>query len=487
MFNQQSIVHSVITVCILLCSIVYGLILRPYQWQQSPLPLETVFLIAATITITYLLVIGITWQEIQSAVVNKLSQATSTLLLLFAIGILIGSWMISGTIPFLVYTGLKLISPEHFYLIAFIAPIFFSICTGTSWGSIATIGLVLITVASVIGADLGIATGAIVGGAYFGDKLSPLSDTTNIAAIAVKIDVYQHIKSMLVTTIPAALIAVLGYITLDFQSEHAHTINEEQQVNMLTHTLSSIETLFTLTPILLLPVIVIIWGAIAKKPILPTLILSSIIACLLALLYQQVSISNVLHTIYQGFNISMLNLPSHTIESTSEHLPSLFNRGGLYALNTPIIIIILVFVYIGAIDCINAIPNIVNSVLNKLKSKASLITTTLCSSALVNALTSSQYANSFVVGEAFARKYDEIKLPRKVLSRSLEDTGTLIESLVPWSTTTVFIFASLNVSIYDYWQWQFLSLANIAIAFIFAWVGIGYFSPQTNKEITHEA
>jgi NhaC family Na+:H+ antiporter len=475
--NESTFLQALFAVGSLLVLVVYGLMLRPLLFEQSPFPLEIVFLAAAVIAISQLFYLGFSWLTIQKAITDKLSQAIPTILLLFAIGLLIGSWLISGTIPMLVYYALKIVSPDHIYIIAFIVPIFFSMCTGTSWGSIATIGLVLITVAHVINADLGIVTGAIVGGAYFGDKMSPLSDTTNIAAMAAKVELYQHIKSMQYTTLPSAILAAIGFICLDYiyPSQLDLAFTSIDQVELFQQTLSSISSLFNFNLLLLLPPIIILFGSIKRKAPLPILMLSSLIACLLALIFQSIQIDDVVHTLYKGFDISMIKPKEELAMVMPEHIGILFNRGGLYALNEPIIITILVFIYVGAIDCISAMPTLVNKLLKGIKRKSSLISASLLSSAMTNAMTSSQYANSFIVAEAFGEKYDQLTISRRVLSRSLEDTGTMIESLVPWSTTAVFIYASLGVGIQDYWHWQLLSLINIPLAFICALLGIGCF------------
>ncbi len=475
--NETTFLQALFAVGSLLILVVYGLMLRPLLFEQAAFPLEIVFLAAAVIAISQLFYLGFNWLTIQKAITDKLSQAIPTILLLFAIGLLIGSWLISGTIPMLVYYALTIVSPDHIYIIAFIVPIFFSMCTGTSWGSIATIGLVLITVAHVINADLGIVTGAIVGGAYFGDKMSPLSDTTNIAAIAAKVELYQHIKSMQYTTLPSAILAAIGFFSLDYiypaQLSLASTSFDE--IEIFKQTLSSITSLFNFNLLLLLPPVIVLYGSIKRHPPLPILILSSLIACLLALIFQLIQIGDVVQTLYKGFDISMIK-PQEQIEMVMPaHIGILFNRGGLYALNEPVIITILVFIYVGAIDCISAMPTLVNKLLKGIKRKSSLISASLFSSALTNAMTSSQYANSFINGEAFGEKYDQLNISRRVLSRSLEDTGTMIESLVPWSTTAVFIYASLGVGIQDYWHWQLLSLINIPIAFICALFGVACF------------
>ena len=484
---KHPVTHSLIAVFALLLMVLYGLAVRPIFLSEEAMPLEIVFLMAAIIAITHLLFIGIDWQIIEQSIGDKLTKAIPTILLLFAIGILIGSWMISGTIPMLIHIALNSVSAQHIYLLSFIVPIIFSLCTGTSWGSIATVGLVLITVASVVNADLAIAAGAIVAGAYFGDKLSPLSDTTNIAALAVNISVYQHIQAMLYTTLPSAIIAGIGFSILDSVKPSLATQSLlENQESLLAATLLGIESLFHFSWWLLLPPMIVLIGAIKKIPPLPVLILSSCIASALAVLYQGVEINHIIQTWYQGFNIEMLqNLNINSSAALPKELGEIFNRGGIYALNAPIMITILVFIYVGAISCIDAVPTLIKSILKRIKSRAGLISASLVASAATNAMTSSQYANSFIVGEAFARQYDNAKIPRKVLSRSLEDTGTMIESIVPWSTTSVFIFASLGVSVVDYWQWQLLSLVNIPLAFVFALTGIACFYPKHQQEVRY--
>lgn len=483
-FKKTSFRQAVLAVSALLFIVIYGLMLRPLAFNQAAMPLEIVFFLAAVLVITQLLLLGFSWLTIQNAIVKKLSQAIPTILLLFAIGLLIGSWIVSGTIPMLVYYALNIVSVEHIYLIAFIVPIFFSMCTGTSWGSIATIGLVLITVATVINADLAITAGAIIGGAYFGDKLSPLSDTTNIAAMSVNVDLYQHIHAMLFTTLPSAILASFGFFALDIIYPVQISVGASANIDILQQTLLGISSLFNFNILLLIPPAIILLGSMLKKPPLPVLVLSSLVSCLLALIFQHFSFDDVIQTLYQGFNMSMFSA-EHLI-ALPEHIAVLFERGGLYALNQPIMITILVFIYVGALDCINAMPTLINRLLRGVTKPSTLVASSLVASAVTNAMTSSQYANSFINGEAFAKKYDDFGVNRKVLSRSLEDTGTMIESIVPWSTTAVFIYATLGVSVADYWHWQLLSLINIPLAFILAFLGLAQFKEPTYSQNSNE-
>ena len=480
MTQYKNLFASLFSVFVLLGMVIYGLIVRPFLLEQTALPLEVVFLLSSIIVVTQALYLGFTWNEIITTVVERISKALPIVMLLFAIGILIGTWVLSGTIPYLVYLSLELVSPEHIYLIAFIASAAFSLCCGSSWGTIATIGLVFITTGKILNVDLGILTGAIVGGAYFGDKLSPLSDTTNVAAISVNVDVQAHIKAMLITTLPAAIVScilffILGYLyPADMGVSNLYALDELKEI---------LPNIFSFNYLLFLPPLIILVGSIKKKEPLPTLIVSSLLASLLAIFYQNSSFDDVVNTIHRGFSIDMLAAAPTTQQV---FLGNLLNRGGIYSLIEPIVIILIVFIYVGTISKLNAIPTLINKIIPKIKNPSKLVSITLISSGLTNALTSSQYANSFIVGEAFSRKYDELNIPRTVLSRSLEDTGTMIESLIPWSTTSVFIFTSLGVGVLEYWNWQFLSIINIFLAFTFAYLGIGYAKSRSDLEIDNE-
>ncbi len=208
--------HAALPIVCLAALVVYGLILRPQVWELPPFPLEVVFLLAAAIAITELRLLGFPWAQIQGAIVHKLTKALPAFFILLAIGLVIGSWMVCGTIPMLVYYGLQLVDPALLYFFSFVVPVIFSLLTGTSWGSVGAVGIVILGISQALGGHPGITAGAIIGGAFFGDKMSPLSDTTNLAALAAEVDLFDHIRSMTVTTVPSALIASAAYLGLGF-------------------------------------------------------------------------------------------------------------------------------------------------------------------------------------------------------------------------------------------------------------------------------
>ena len=453
--------------------IIYGMVIRPKVFAQPSFPLEVVFMLAAVFSITQLLFLRFKWENIQDAIVLKLSRGFPAILILFSIGVIIGTWIVSGTIPMLIYYGISFINPAYIYLLAFLIPIVFSTLTGTSWGSIGTIGVVIIGVAAVIEANLGITAGAIVGGAFFGDKLSPLSDTTNLAAMATDVDLYDHIRSMMVTTFPSALIAAVIYFILGFVFPPTGSEVNTQQVTL---TLNSISSMFNFNGWLLIPPAIVLIGSIRKMATLPTLLTSSMSATLIALIFQPYSSADVMATIHRGFNSDM----AYWINGAPENINILFSRGGLYELNEAIIFSIMVFVFIGSIDLIDSMPSIVDKTFGFIKSKASLIISSLFATAFTNGITSNQSATSFIIGDAFGRRYDESGISRKVLSRSIEDYGTMFESLIPWHATTIFLTMTLGVSYGEYWYWQLLSLINLIIAPTLAILGKGCFYSKDN-------
>lgn len=465
--------QALMPVLVLLALVVYGLILRPQAFGQPAFPLEVVFVLAAAFAVGWLRWLGHPWADVQATIVRKLTQALPAFFIFFAIGMLIGSWMVAGTIPMLVYYGLELVHPSALYVAAFVVPVVFSTLTGTSWGSAGTIGVVVIGIAAAMGANLGVAAGAVIGGAYFGDKLSPLSDTTNIAALAGGVDVYTHVRSMLVTTVPSALVALTAYTALGWIYPPAVTTAGAES---LAPFLGALDRLFDFHVVLLLPPLIVLAGSIRKMPTVPTLVVSALTAGVLALVVQPFTLADVLQSMARGFDASMAPWAA----GLPEGVVTLVTRGGLYSLIDAIVIAILVFVFIGALDHVGAIDTVVGRAFRWAKSRRATVLATLGASGVTNALTANQYATSFIVADAFKPKYDALRIPRRVLSRSLEDTGTMIETVVPWTPSAVFMVATLGVPFAEYAPWQILSLANLVVAplvAILGWGGVGETAP----------
>ena len=472
--KSASFLHALLPILFLAILVTYGLILRPHLLGQPAFPLEVVFVLAAAFAVTELFILGFKWPEIQRSIVRKLATALPAFFILFAIGIIISSWMVSGTIPMLVYYGIDLISPKFIYLFALLVPAVFSVLTGTSWGSAGTVGVVIIGIAGALGANLGIAAGAVIGGAYFGDKMSPLSDTTNLAALATDVNLFDHIRSMMVTTFPSTALAAIGFLILGFVHPPASATGNFAGLDVFQ---SSLSEMFNFNVFLLIPPLIVLVGSLRRKPIIPTLLTSVLVACILALLFQPFTLADVLQSLNRGFAADMAVWMTEIPERTT----ALVNRGGLYSMSEAIFVAFLVFFFIGAIDVIDAMRTVVDRVFRFASTRSSTILAALGATAFTNAMTSNQYATSFIVGDAFKSRFDTLRIPRKVLSRSLEDTGTMLESLVPWHATAVFMVATLGVPWDQYWHWQLLSLFNFVVAPTLAILGIGCFYNEVDE------
>lgn len=467
--------NTIVPVIGLLIVLVYGLIIQPKVLNKGEMSLEMIFLFASVIGTVNLFYLGFSWSDIQESMVKKITQGLPAMMILFSIGVVIGAWIVCGAVPMLIYYGIKIINPNYIYVVAFVVPIIFSLLTGTSWGSAGTIGIVIIGIAEVVGANLSIVAGAIVGGSYFGDKMSPLSDTTNIASLAAGVDLYDHIRSMMNTTIPAAILALISYGVIGMFNP---LNNSNLDLKMISETLKALETSFNFNVVLLIPILIVLYGSLTRKPTVPTLIASSVVSILLASIFQNFNIGNIVSVLHSGFNVKMIaganDLPDNVIR--------ILNRGGLYSMASPVIVTFIVFVYIGTLDRINALPIIVEHVFKSVKTRESAIVSALGATGITNAMTSNQFATSFIVAEAFKPKFDQLNIPRKVLSRCLEDTGTMIESMLPWTTTGLFMAATLGVSVMDYNRWQLLTIFNIIVAVILAVTGKGCFYNEVKKE-----
>lgn len=471
---------AIIPIGFFFLTLVYGLFIHPVLADSGMLPVEVLVLLAITFSIFYLFYLGYDWDTIQEGITKKIGESIPVVLILFAIGVLIGSWIVSGTIPMMIYHGISWISPDWIYIFSFLICIVFSLLTGTSWGSAGTIGVVMIGISQVYDANIAITAAAVVGGSFFGDKMSPLSDTTNIASLATGVPLMDHIKSMAYTTGPAAILASIIYIILSPAIQGSD--QKEIELESIQQTLTDLDHIFYFNPILLLPLVVVIWGSLKKKPIFITLLSSAWVAMIMAYIFQSFSFSDIFMSFKSGFNVTMAPLESEL----KSNVVNILNRGGLYNLIEGVVVSLLVFAFIGTLQVIDAIQVVINKLMTILKTRSQTVVAALLGTLITNMTTSNQYATSFIIGAAFDKVFDKMKIPRKVLSRSIEDAGTMMENLAPWTPSGLFMASTLGVSALDYAPYQFISLINIVIAFIFAMTGIACFYNEVDHERTEE-
>jgi len=383
---------------------------------------------------------GSTWEDIQRSTGKKLAAVLPVILILLAIGMLIGTWVVSGTIPALIAAGIRLLSPRFFVLSAFLVTAVMSLCTGTSWGSAGTLGVALMGAASAIGAPLPATAGAVISGAYLGDKMSPLSDSTNICAIGAAADLYAHIRHMLYTALPSTLVAITVYSIVGHRTTTGDGVPESA-----TALLVEMETVFSLSPWTLLPLGVVLAGiALRVSPAL-ALAASSFVATGLGVILQGFRIESAMASAVIGFKPSMVAERGLDPASLSDSFVRLLDRGGLYSMSSTLVIILAAFLLAAGMDVSGALDRLLESLLAKVRSTFGLIGATMGAGATMISLTSHGGVTALIVGGMFQKAYRERDLAAVNLSRSLEDSVTIVEPLMPWTVSGIFMSTILGV------------------------------------------
>ncbi|MFB4424171.1 Na+/H+ antiporter NhaC [Streptomyces sp. QL37] len=413
--------------------------------------------------------IGVTWDEMLAGMRSKIDAAMPALLILISIGMLIGTWTLSGTIPMIVDWGLKAIQPSWIVVLAFLITMVVSTVTGTSWGAVGTVGVALIGVAGGLGVSLPMTAGAIISGAYFGDKMSPMSDTTNLAPAVAGSTLFEHIRHLLYTTGPAAVLAGVLYLVLG-RTQHA-----DGQAAQRTEALRDVlEQGFHFNLLLLLPPAVVLLGAVMKKPPLPTIIASSAVAGALGGIFQGFSLQQICSAAATGFTSSMLS--GHggiDLQHLPEAAQTLLDRGGMSSMATTMLIGLAGFAFAGILTVTGCLDVLMHRLLGKVRRTGGIILATALSSVATALAMGVSYLAIIVPGQAFRDVYPERGLAPKNLSRTLEDSGTVFVPLVPWTEAATYMSATLGVATMAYAPYAFLNYFGVIIAVICGYTGFG--------------
>jgi NhaC family Na+:H+ antiporter len=388
---------------------------------------------------------GWSWNDIQRSTGDKFAAVLPAILILLAIGMLIGTWVLGGTIPFLVYWGVMLVSPDRLILTAFLATAVMSLATGTSWGSAGTIGVALMGTAAALDVPMAAAAGAVVSGAYFGDKMSPLSDMTNIAAISADANLYRHIRHMLYTAVPSFVLAVIVY---SFAGGGAGDGIPEQGRVLL----ADLDAAFSLHPIVLLPVLVAIMSMLWKTPPALAIAASSVVAAIIGVALQGFGIQSALVASVSGFDPSMIDAAARP-DGFGDAFVTLVARGGIASMVPTLLVIIAAFLLAGALDVSGSLDLLINRMLAAVRGTFGLIAATMASGATLIGLTSHGAVTCLIVGGLYQKAYEERGLAPENLSRSLEDSVTIVEPLMPWTVSAVYMATTIGVPTLSYAPW----------------------------------
>ncbi len=422
-----------------------------------------VMFVAAAVAGVIAMRYGHGWADIQRSMGEKVATVLPVILILLSIGMLIGTWMFSGTIPMLVYYGIKTVNPQFMIITAFLITAVMSL-TGSSWASAGTIGVALMGVAAAIDAPLAATAGAVVSGAYFGDKLSPISDSTNICAIAANADLYDHIRSMVYTAGPSFLLALVVYFvagTLTEIDAGALSVNDHPL-------LLEIEQAYSISWLVFLPAVVVLWGTLSRKPAALVMVGSSVVAMGVGIAAHGFSPYNAILASISGFNVSMVDSIAAAGTAPSDMLNTLLNRGGVNSMATTLIIIFAAFLIAAGMDVSGGLDKLLHAMLQRARSVFGLIAATLASGATMIALTSHGGVTALIVGGLFQDAYHERGLAPEILSRSLEDSVTILEPLMPWTVSAIFMATTLGVPTLEYLPWAVFCMTGWIFSLLLA-------------------
>lgn len=400
--------------------------------------------------------LGIKWNELEEGIVDTIKMTTGAIIILLIIGMVIGTWILSGVVPTMIYYGLKIINPSAFLGISVVICAIVSISTGSSWTTASTIGVALIGIGEGFGIDRNIIAGAIISGAYFGDKMSPLSDTTNLAPAVAGSTLFDHIKHMLYTTIPAFVIALTGFIIIGtrYKVENLDLSNIEKILTVL-------EGQFVISPWLLLIPVAVITIVVLKTPAIPGLFLGAIFGGIGAIVVQGKSVGDVLTALHNGYSG----------ESGLQAVDELLNRGGMESMLWTVSLILCAMIFGGVMAKSGMLGAIAKLILKWAKSTGGLILATLITPIFINIVAGDQYLSIVIPGEMYKEEYKERGLAPKNLSRALEDSGTLTSALIPWNTCGATMIGALGVAPWAYVPYCFLNIISPIISAIYGFTG----------------
>lgn len=417
-------------------------------------------LIIGTITAAIVAVFsGFKFNDLEEMMYKGIRLALPAVVIIMLVGLIIGSWIGGGVVATMIYYGLMIISPQYFLVTICIICSIVSLAIGSSWSTMATIGVAGMGIGMSMGINPAMIAGAVISGSYFGDKMSPLSDTTNLAAGLTNTDLFVHIKHMLYTTIPGLIIALSVFFIIGINVIGSSTASPEDIQIMMT----SMSDNFVISPWLLLVPGLVILCIILKITAVPALVIGVLLGIICALFVQGETLADSASYLMNGF----------VLESNNEMVDELFNRGGLMDMMYTVSMTIVAMTFAGILEYTGMLRAIMNQILKIAKGTFGIITATIVSCFATNATCSEQYISIVVPSRMFLRTYIENKLHSKNLSRSLEDGGTLTSVFIPWNTCGVFIYGTLGVAAWEYAPFAILNFTVPVIAIILAATGFG--------------
>ncbi len=409
---------------------------------------------------------NVSYKDVVNSISNSIKSVTPALIILLWVGALAGTWMISGIIPSMVYYGLKILDPNIFLPACIIICSIISVATGSSWTTSATVGIALVGIGKALGIPAGMVGGAVIAGAYFGDKLSPLSDTTNLAAAVAKVDLFKHIKYLTYTTIPSISITLIVFIILGINQSSSGVTDNSFLIN-------TIENTFNISLVLFIVPIIVLIMIVKKTPPIKALTVGTLLGALFSILFQPQIINELSdssnNSIIASYKVLIDTITSDvSITTESEILNELFSTGGMIGMLNTIFLVMATMIFGGSMDAIGAIKSISKALLNLADNIFKLFASTVASCLALNLTASDQYLSIVVSGKMFEKAFEDKGLAPENLSRTLEDSATVTSALIPWNSCGAYHSSVLGVSVGEYFIYAIFNWISPFMTLIYA-------------------
>lgn len=421
--------------------------------EQAPhIPLLIGTMVAIIITMCH----GYEWDEVEEMMYKGIKHALPAVVIIMLVGLIIGAWIGSGIVAAMIYYGLKLISPTYFLAVVVVICGIVALAIGSSWSTMATVGVASMGIGISMGLSPGMVAGAVISGSYFGDKMSPLSDTTNLASGLTNVDLFDHIKHMFYTTIPGLVISLIAFFILGqmYGSDHLNQGRIDTIMNVINDS-------FLITPWLLVVPLIVIIAVAMKVPAIPAIVLGVILGFFTQIFVQGDSLATAVQSLQTGY----------VLESGNDTIDELFNRGGLESMFYTISLTLVAMTFGGLLEYSGMLKALIAVILKFAKNTGTLIASVIVSCFGTNLSCSEQYISIIVPSRMYVSTFIDKGLHPKNLSRALEDGGTLTSVFVPWNTCGVFILTTLNVHVIEYAPFAILNYVVPIISIIYGFIG----------------
>lgn len=448
--REPSYLQSILPLLLLVSMLAVSVVL--FGDNSSYGPNQIALLIAAALGTLIAFFNGYSWDQVMEGITEGISIALGAILIILMVGALIGTWLLAGIVPTLIYFGLELLSPDWFYAASCVICAIVAMSIGSSWTTAATIGVALIGVSAGLDLSVAITAGAVLSGAYFGDKMSPLSDTTNLASAVSGSELFAHIRYMMWDAIPALGIALIAYVLLGFSGSSAGEADE------LATMQASLVELFNINIFMLIPLLVLFGLAIARQPALPSIFIGALLGAVWAILFQPERVAAMAsgESWYEPLRVTWLALSDGTqVDSGNADLDDLLSGGGMSSMLNTVWLVLCAMTFGAVMEYTGMLRKLLDGVIHLVRSTTSLVITTIATAFSTNVLTADQYMAIVLPGRLFRADFRRRGLDPRVLSRCLEGGGTITSPLIPWNTCAVFMFGVLGVSPLQYAPYAF--------------------------------